>query len=53
LARYVTGLGATGRIDEDLVESHLDVAEGAAADAADELPRLGGQVDRALGLMPA
>jgi hypothetical protein len=53
LVRYINGYGATGTIDEDLVELHLDVAEGNAGDATGALPRLAAQVDRALGLAAA
>jgi hypothetical protein len=53
LGRYLSAAGATGPIDEDLVERHIDIAEGPAVDARAALPGVISEVDHILGLAPA
>jgi hypothetical protein len=50
LARYLAACGATGRIDEALIERHLTIAEGSPVDAATALARVTRAVDQAIGL---
>ena len=53
LIRYVSACGATGKVDEMLVERHLDIAEGSSVDAQGALSRLAADVDFAIGLTSA
>lgn len=53
LARYLAACGATGRLDEVLIEQHLAVADGPAVDAQGQIERLVASVDRAIGLYSA
>lgn len=53
LSRYLSAAGATGTIDEQLVERHIDIAEGPAVDAPPMLAGVVSEVDHLLGLHAA
>jgi hypothetical protein len=53
LARLMRASGAVGKLNEELVEKHIDVAEGPAVDAEYALPRIVTAVDAAIGLNSA
>jgi len=50
LVRYLSARGAAGPLDANLIESHLQAAEAAPAEAAALVARLRRAVDRALGI---
>jgi hypothetical protein len=50
LARYLAARGATGSLDQGLIEKHLEAAEAPATDGPALVTRLVRSVDRALGL---
>ncbi|MGE0830014.1 MAG: hypothetical protein AB7O04_11755 [Hyphomonadaceae bacterium] len=53
LARYIAASGADGRVDEALIERHLDIADGPAVDAPSALAEIARAVDVAIGLRAA
>jgi hypothetical protein len=50
LARYLAARGATGALDQAIIDKHLDVSDFAAAEAGAWMPRLQKAVDRAIGV---
>lgn len=53
LTRYLSAAGATGPIDEELVERHIDIADGPAVDGPAALSGVVSEVDHILGLHAA
>lgn len=53
LARLLRASGAVGKLSEELVEKHIDVAEGPAVDAEQALLSIVSAVDTAIGLNSA
>lgn len=50
LARYLSAVGANGRLDEELIERHLEIADGPAVDAVGQVDRVVAAVNIAIGL---
>jgi hypothetical protein len=53
LARYLAAVGAVGKLDETLVERHLEIADGPPVDAVGKVDRLVAAVSNAIGLHSA
>jgi hypothetical protein len=53
LTRYISAAGASGPINEELVERHLDIAEGPQVDAKPALVGVVAEVDHQIGLHAA
>lgn len=53
LARYLSAVGAVGKLDEALIERHLSIADGPAVDAVGQVDRVVAAVSTAIGLYSA
>lgn len=53
LARYVAAVGASGKLDEALIEWHLQIADGPQVDAVGQVDRVVAAVSAAIGLTSA
>jgi hypothetical protein len=53
LARYLSAIGAVGKLDEVLIERHLTIADGPPVDAVGQVDRVVAAVSNAIGLHSA